>query len=40
MKKVLALAALAAAGIVLWRKLAEDRDIRQQWEEVTDPLPE
>lgn len=40
MKKVLALAALAAAGIVLWRKVAEDREVRQQWAEVTDPLPE
>ena len=40
MKKILTLAALAAAGIVIWRKVAEDREIRQQWEELTDPLPE
>ena len=37
MKKVLALAALAAAGIVLWRKVAEDREVRQQWTAVRSP---
>ena len=40
MKKVLTLAGLVTAGFLLWRKVAQDREVRQQWAEVTDPLPE
>lgn len=38
MKKLLFLAALAAAGYVLYTKLLQNRDERDLWAEVTDTL--
>ncbi len=38
MKKLLFLAALAAAGYVLYTKYLQDRDERDLWAEVTDTL--
>lgn len=38
MKKLLFLAALAAAGYVLYTKYVQDRDERDLWAEVTDTL--
>jgi hypothetical protein len=36
MKKVLLLAAVAAAGVYAWQRYAQDRDERDLWAEVTD----
>jgi len=36
MKKLLTLLGVATAGYVLWRRLADDRDDRDLWAEVTD----
>ncbi|UFU06543.1 DLW-39 family protein [Ruania halotolerans] len=38
MKKTVVLLVLAVGGFVAWRKLAEDRAVRDAWAEVTDPL--
>lgn len=38
MKKLLFLAALAAAGYVLYTKYLKDRDERDLWAEVTDSV--
>ncbi len=38
MKKLLVLAALAAAGYVLYTKYLQNRDERDLWAEVTDTL--
>ncbi|WP_420111976.1 DLW-39 family protein [Pseudactinotalea sp.] len=39
MKRVLVLAAVAAAAVLAWRALEEKREQRDLWTEVTDPLP-
>ncbi len=39
MKKVLLVVAAAAAGVLLWRKVEQERDSRELWNEVTDPVP-
>jgi len=36
MKKILFLLAVAGASYVVWRQIAEDRDERDLWAEVTD----
>ncbi len=38
MKYLLLIAAVAAAAVVVWKKVAEDRDERELWAEVTDPV--
>ena len=38
MKKVLALALLAAAGFAAWRKVESDKAEQALWAEVTDPV--
>jgi hypothetical protein len=38
MKKVVLLAALAAAVVLVWTKVAADREERDLWAEVTDPV--
>lgn len=38
MKKVLWLAALAGAAVLIWKKVAADREERELWAEVTDPV--
>ncbi len=38
MKKLLALAFVAAAGLVAWRKVQSDRAEQALWAEVTDPV--
>ncbi len=38
MKKFLFLAAVAAAGYVVWRKIEDDRLERELWAEVTDSI--
>lgn len=38
MKKVLWLALLGAAAYAIWKKVAADRDERNLWAEVTDPV--
>jgi hypothetical protein len=37
-KKLLLLVAVAAAGYVLWTRYAAERDDRDLWAEVTDPV--
>ncbi|SEE77131.1 DLW-39 family protein [Ruania alba] len=38
MKKALILLVVAAGGFLAWRKVAEERAVRNAWAEVTDPL--
>jgi hypothetical protein len=38
MKKVVLLAALAAVAVLVWKKVAMDREERDLWAEVTDPV--
>ncbi len=38
MKKVVLLVALAGAAALVWRKVQLDREERDLWAEVTDPL--
>lgn len=40
MKQVVALAAVVAAGVFIWRKVAADQAVRGTWQQVTDPLPD
>ena len=39
MVKTLTLLAGVAAGVLIWRKVADERAGRDLWAEVTDPLP-
>jgi uncharacterized protein YxeA len=38
MKKVLVLAVVAAAAVLIWKKIEMDREERELWAEVTDPV--
>ena len=38
MKKLVLIAAVAAVAIVVWKKVADDREERELWAEVTDPV--
>ncbi len=38
MKKVLLLAAVAAVAVLVWKKIEMDREERDLWAEVTDPV--
>ena len=39
MKKFLLLLTAAAAGVLIWRRVEAEREGRDLWHEVTDPLP-
>ncbi len=38
MKRIVLLAALAGAAVLVWRKVQTDREERDLWAEVTDPV--